>query len=195
MRFVSTGGINGVTVEKYGSLSSWTIEDIEKYARNAAAAGDLESLSYCLGALSPRHRSGTLTACLNVIDYAQQFGLIPINWLETAAEITARFTPKTTGKHYLYIVLLTGLGGKKPGYGLYVGETSKPPAERFKEHSQGRRNRKGPLYSRIVYRHHKCLLPSLYDHLNPLSRKEARDLEPEITEALKLGGIPVYGGH
>lgn len=176
-------------------FSSWTTDEVVKHARNAAVEGDIETVSYCLAAMTPKYRSGTLTACLNITEFAQKLGLDPIEWLEKAAETTAQFTPKTSGKHNLYIILLTGLSGKKPGYGLYVGETSKPPDARFKEHAQGKRNRKGPLFSRVVHRHGKCLLPTLYGHLNPLSRAEAKELEVEITEALRLEGIPVYGGH
>ena len=179
----------------YDYLFSWTTENVEKHAFNAAVEGDIETLSYCLAALSPKHRSGALTACLNITEFAQKLGLEPINWLEKASEITSQFTPKTSGKHNLYIVLLSGLNGRTPGYGLYVGETSKLPASRFKEHAQGKRNRKGPLFSRIVHRHCKCLLPTLYNHLNPLSREEAKQLEWEIAEELRLEGIPVYGGH
>lgn len=176
-------------------FSSWRIEEIVTHARNAAVAGDIETLSYCLAELSPKHRDMALTASLNIIEFAQNAGLIPIDWLEKAAEITGLFTPQTTGKHNLYFMLLSGLNGKIPGYGIYVGETSKSPEERFKEHAQGKRNKKGPLFSRVVYKHHECLLPTLYNHLNPLSRKEAKYLEGTIAEALRLEGIPVYGGH
>lgn len=179
----------------YRPFSTWTVKEIEKHAFNAATRGDIETLSYCLAELSPGYRADTLTKCLNIIEFAGTQGIQPVEWLERALEITTRFTPKTTGKHNLYIVLLSGLKGKKPGYGLYVGETSKTPEDRFKEHAQGRRNRKGPLFSRVVYRNCYCLLPSLYGHLNPLSRTEARQLEGEIADALRQGGIPVYGGH
>jgi hypothetical protein len=174
---------------------SWETDEVVKRARRAAVEGDIETLSYCMAELSPRYRSMTLTACLDITGFAQTLGISPIDWLEKAAEITGRFSPQTTGKHNLYIILLSRLKGKKPGYGVYVGETSKTPAARFKEHAQGKRNKKGPLFSRIVYRHHECLLPTLYSHLNPLSTREAKKLEGEIAEALKLGGIPVYGGH
>lgn len=177
------------------SFFSWKSEEVVKHARNAAIEGDIETLSYCLAALSPKHRSGALTACLDVIEFAQTLGLEPIDWLERAAEIASLFTPQSTGKHNLYIILLSNLNGKIPGYGLYVGETSKSPVVRFNEHAQGKRNKKGPLFSRVVYKHHKCLMPTLYNHLNPLSREEAKDLEGKIAEALRLEGIPVYGGH
>jgi len=176
-------------------FSSWKTEEIEKHAYKAAGEGDIEALSYCLAELSPKHRNIDLTAWLNITEFAQKLGLEPVDWLEKAAEITGRFTPQTTGKHNLYIILLYELKGKRPGYGLYIGETSKSPDVRFKEHAQRKRNRKGPLFSRVVFKHQKCLLPTLYNHLNPLSREEAKDLEGKIAEALKLEGIPVYGGH
>jgi hypothetical protein len=179
----------------YQSFLSWKTEDIVRRACNAATEDDLETLSYCLAALSPKHRSGTLTEWLDIIEYAQTLGLEPINWLETAAEVTSLFTPQTTGRRNLYIILLSGLKGKTPGYGLYIGETLKSPVARFKEHAQGKRNKKGPLFSRIVYRHHECLLPTLYSHLNPLSTREAKEFEGKIAEALRMEGIPVYGGH
>jgi hypothetical protein len=180
---------------EYHPFSSWKTADVEKRACNAATEGDVETLSYCLAALSPKYRSDALSAWLNVIEFGKTLGLEPVDWLERAAEITHRFSTRTTGEHYLYIVLLAGLKGKTPGYGLYVGETSKSPADRFKEHTQGKRNKKGPLFSRVVHRYYQCLLPTLYNHLNPLSRQEAKDLEGKIAEALRLEGIPVYGGH
>jgi hypothetical protein len=179
----------------YPSFSSWQTQDVVKHACKAADEGDIETLSYCLAALSPKHREDALSAYLNVTEYAHKRGIEPVDWLEKAADITRGFTPKTKGKHNLYIILLYELKGKMPGYGLYVGETSKSPAERFKEHAERKRSRKGPLFSRIVYKHCKCLLPSLYSHLNPLSRAEAKELEAKIAEALRLAGIPVYGGH
>jgi len=174
---------------------SWSTEEVEKHAYKAARKGDIEALSYCLAELSPKHRNIALTAWLDITEFAQTLGLQPIDWLERAAETTGLFTPQTTGEHNLYIILLSRLQGKIPGYGLYVGETSKSPDARFKEHARGKRNRKGPLFSRIVYKHHECLLPTLYNHLNPLSREEAKKLEGKIAEALRLEGIPVYGGH
>ena len=176
-------------------FAAWKTEYIEKYAQEAALAGDIETLSYCLGELSPKYRDDALIPWLNITEYGKKLSIQPVEWLARAAEITHQFVPETTGKHHLYIILLSGLNRREPGYGLYVGESSKTPEVRFKEHSQGKRNRKGPLFSRIVRRHHKCLLPTLYEHLNPLSRQEAKSLEREIAEALKAERIPVYGGH
>lgn len=183
------------TKSEYRPYSSWETGEIVKHANYAVNKGDIESLSYCLSELSPRHRNIDLTTWLDITESAQKRGLYPVDWLEKAAEVTGRFTPQTTGKHNLYIVLLHELKGKIPGYGLYIGETSKSPEARFKEHSERKRNRKGPLFSRVVFKHQKCLLPTLYSHLNPLSRAEAKKFEGEIAEALRLEGIPVYGGH
>jgi hypothetical protein len=180
---------------EYHTFSSWKTEEIERHAYDAAAKGDIEAFSYCLAELSPRHRNADLTTWLNIAESARKLGIHPVDWLERAAEAMSRFTRRTTGKHNVYIILLSGLHGKIPGYGLYVGETSKTPAARFREHAQGKRNRKGPLFSRVVHKHCKCLLPTLYSHLNPLSREEAKELEGKIAEALKREGIPVYGGH
>ena len=177
------------------TFSSWKTEDIVKHAYKSAGESDIETLSYCMAELSPKHRGIDLSVWLDIIEFAQKHGVEPIDWLEKAAEVTGRFTPVTTGKHNLYIILLHELKGKRPGYGLYVGETSKSPDVRYKEHSERKRNRKGPLFSRMVFKHQKCLLPTLYNHLNPLSREEAKDLERKIAEALRLEGIPVYGGH
>lgn len=177
------------------TFSSWETKEIVKHACRAADKDDIETLSYCLAELSPRHRSNTLAEYLKVSEYGQKLGLEPVDWLEKAADVTCKFNPQTAGKHNLYIILLSGLKGKTPGYGLYVGETSKTPEVRFKEHAGAKRNRRGPLFSRVVNRHCKCLLPTLYRHLNPLSIQEARELEGKIADALKLEGIPVYGGH
>ncbi len=179
----------------YRPFFSWKTKEVEKRAYNAAIKGELETLSYCLAELSPKHRSQALTEWLSVTEFIKTLGLEPIDWLERAVEITHMFTPQTTGKHNLYIILLSKLNAKIPGYGLYVGETSKTPSIRFEEHAKGKRNRKGPLFSRVVHKHHECLLPTLYHHFNPLSKEEAKELEGEIAEALRIEGIPVYGGH
>jgi hypothetical protein len=50
---------------------------------------------------------------------------------------------------------------------LYVGMTSKTPAERFKQHKSGYVNKKGhKLSANVVQRYGTYLRPSLYDHIN-----------------------------
>jgi len=69
---------------------------------------------------------------------------------------------------------------------LYVGMTSKTPKERFEQHKTGYRNKKGhKLSSNIVQKYGMYLRPSLYNHIDPLSTREAA-LKMEETLALEL---------
>ncbi len=68
---------------------------------------------------------------------------------------------------------------------LYVGMTSKTPEERFRQHKTGYRNKKGhKLSSNIVQKYGQYLRPSLYNHLNSMTRIEALEMEEQL--ALKL---------
>jgi hypothetical protein len=62
----------------------------------------------------------------------------------------------------VYVVELDPSAVSKPGRGfLYVGETSLTPEERFKQHRDGARNKRGPLFSRVVHNHGVRLRPDL----------------------------------
>src|ERR1700729_3191738 len=66
---------------------------------------------------------------------------------------------------------------------LYVGMTSKTPAERFKEHKTGYINKKGhKLSANIVQKYGAYLRPSLYDEINekPMTREEALKMEEKL---------------
>lgn len=68
---------------------------------------------------------------------------------------------------------------------LYVGMTSLSPQQRFKKHVSGARSKKGhKISSNYVEKYGLYLRPSLYTHLEPMSRTEA--LQMERTLALKL---------
>ena len=60
-----------------------------------------------------------------------------------------------------------------------MGESFYVPEKRFLVHKEG-----GKLAARCN-RRMLCLLPSLYEHLNPLSRTEAKELEPKIAQELQ----------
>ncbi|RYY56043.1 MAG: ribose-5-phosphate isomerase [Chitinophagaceae bacterium] len=78
---------------------------------------------------------------------------------------------------------------------LYVGMTSKTPAERFKQHKTGALSRKGhDLSATIVKRYGGYLRPSLYNHLNenPMSRSEAMVMEKELALDLRRKGYAVW---
>ncbi len=69
---------------------------------------------------------------------------------------------------------------------LYVGMTSKTPAERFLQHKTGSLSKKGHnLSSGIVKKYGLYLRGSLYNHIAPLSTR-AEALKMEETLALEL---------
>jgi hypothetical protein len=78
---------------------------------------------------------------------------------------------------------------------LYVGMTSKTPAERFKQHKTGYINKKGhKLSANIVEKYGSYLRPSLYDHLNEksMTRQEALMMEKKLALHLRRQGYAVW---
>jgi hypothetical protein len=78
---------------------------------------------------------------------------------------------------------------------LYVGMTSKTPAERFKQHKTGYVNKKGhKLSAYIVQQYGAYLRPSLYEHLNqqPMTREEALLMEKKLALDLRRKGYAVW---
>lgn len=76
---------------------------------------------------------------------------------------------------------------------LYVGMTSKTPEERFKQHKEGRRSKKGHrLSSKIVEQYGRYLRPSLYAHLNPMTRDEAIRMEEGLATELRRKRYAVW---
>ncbi len=78
---------------------------------------------------------------------------------------------------------------------LYVGMTSKTPAERFKQHKTGYINQKGhKLSSSIVHKYGSYLRPSLYNHINEriMTREEALVMEEKLAMDLRKQGYAVW---
>lgn len=76
---------------------------------------------------------------------------------------------------------------------LYVGQTSKTPQERFKQHKTSYRNAKGhKLSSAIVEKYGRYLRPSLYQDIGPLSRAEALEVERGLALELRRKGYAVW---
>ena len=78
---------------------------------------------------------------------------------------------------------------------LYVGMTSKTPAERFKQHKTGYINKKGhKLSANIVQKYGSYLRPSLYDHINErsMSKQEALMMEEKLAWDLRRQGYAVW---
>src|SRR5450432_4296710 len=78
---------------------------------------------------------------------------------------------------------------------LYVGMTSKTPAERFKQHKTAFVNKKGQkLSSNIVQKYGIYLRPSLYEHINlkPMTRQQALIMEEKLALNLRRQGYAVW---
>jgi hypothetical protein len=78
---------------------------------------------------------------------------------------------------------------------LYVGMTSKTPAERLQQHKTGYINQKGhKLSANVVEKYGIYLRPSLYEHLNvkPMNRAEALIMEEELALHLRRQGYAVW---
>ena len=107
--------------------------------------------------------------------------------------ITADFRATSRGSpragYHVYLILLHNPSRRQP-WGIYVGQTARDPDQRFDQHKAGYKA------SGAVRRFGVQLLPDLVDHLNPLERWEAVELEAAVAAALREGGVTwVEGGH
>jgi hypothetical protein len=93
----------------------------------------------------------------------------PVEWLRKAELVAKAHRKVGKGNHHIYVVLLKGFAANSR-YGVYVGESRYLPAKRFAQHKSGIRA------AGSVKRKGVCLLPSLYRHLNPLPKTEAKQL-------------------
>ena len=76
---------------------------------------------------------------------------------------------------------------------LYVGMTSKTPQERFEQHKIGYRNERGmKLSSNIVEKYGLYLRPSLYNHLELMTRDNALEMEKQLALELRRKRYAVW---
>ena len=76
---------------------------------------------------------------------------------------------------------------------LYVGMTSLDPKIRYQQHKKGTRSKKGfKLSAYFVEKYGLFLRPSLYSGLNPMTRKEAVEMEKNLAEKLMKDGFAVW---
>ncbi|MCK5441417.1 MAG: ribose-5-phosphate isomerase [Maribacter sp.] len=76
---------------------------------------------------------------------------------------------------------------------LYVGMTSKSPKERFEQHKTGYRNKKGhKLSSNIVQKYGMYLRPSLYNHIELMTRTDALKMEEQLALELRRQKYAVW---
>ena len=100
----------------------------------------------------------------------------------------AKRTRKPRGHHHVYVVFLRNpKGDGKAGY--YVGMTGLPPETRLANHKAGIKA------AGVVRKYGVRLVPTLYEHLNPMRYKDAVRMEGELAESLRKRGFQVFGGH
>jgi hypothetical protein len=114
-------------------------------------------------------------------------------WMPDAVRAAKRFKAVTVGKrearHSVYVILLHD-PRRRDSFGLYVGQSSRDPDWRFDQHKAGYKA------SGEVRRFGVCLLPELFEHLNPMLQWESLDLEAALAAAFRTAGVPwVEGGH
>ncbi len=161
-----------------------TTEELVELSMLAAQMQDPVLATHCW-LVAKRRRKKSRDAILHPLIRA---GLQPIDWWEQALQASQRIRKTTGGNHHLYVVLLDGYAAGSR-YGLYVGESRYTPERRFENHKSGKHA------SRHVQRKGVRLLPELYRHLNPLSRAEAKALEPQLAAVFREMGIRTEGGH
>jgi hypothetical protein len=67
--------------------------------------------------------------------------------------------------------------------------TGLKPEERLANHKAGIKS------ARVVQRYGVRLVPTLYEHLNPMTYRDAVRMEVELAESLRKRGFQVFGGH
>lgn len=123
--------------------------------------------------------------------------VIPISnmWFDPASRVLPSYVVPDRAKHEgvrrIYVILLdpeAGSRGERPV--VYVGQTGKPRADRFREHIIRHKN------SPIVTAHGLRLAPELYPDIEPLdTHEEALDWEARWAAELGARGMVVHGGH
>jgi hypothetical protein len=112
-----------------------------------------------------------------------------VDWLPVAYEIARGLQAKGKGRSNIYLVLLDYHDRLRPAYGVYVGMSRYPPAERFDQHKAGIR-----AAGSVLKRGLEVLTgPTL--HLQRIKRSEAERIEFELARALGDAGLLVQGGH
>lgn len=111
------------------------------------------------------------------------------DWLPSAYDVALRFRALDKGRSNIYLVLLDYRDTRKRAYGVYVGMSKYPPAQRFDQHKAGIR-----AAGCVLKRGTEVLTgPTL--HLQRIRRADAERIEGELAQALADAGLLVKGGH
>jgi hypothetical protein len=96
----------------------------------------------------------------------------------------------------VYVIELDPKGCQDPGKGfVYVGETSKTPEERYTEHTRGKRNKRGRLYSPAVRKYGQRLRMDLAPETRYFDAASSKAAEKRWARKLRDEGYKVVGGH
>lgn len=112
-----------------------------------------------------------------------------VDWLPKAYEVAARCKAAGKGRTHIYLVLLDYADSRPDPYGIYVGMSKYPAAQRFDQHKAGIRA------SGSVLKRGLEVLTGPVLHLQYIPRAEAARIEEELAEALRAEGLFVKGGH
>jgi hypothetical protein len=112
-----------------------------------------------------------------------------IEWLPQAYEVARQFHAARRGRTHVYLVLLDFADRRRGPYGVYVGTSHYPPAQRFDQHKAGI-HAAGSVLKRGLE-----VLTGPVLHLQYIARPEALRIEAQLAEALADAGILVEGGH
>lgn len=157
-------------------------------ALSLAPSGDIETITYLHEILKKRTRKKFANQLERGL---KPFDLEPIPFLLQARDIAKNFKKKASGKDNVYVILLENF--KKVRFGLYVGRTSRYPEERLIIHKEGPSDKRKTQHAKC-YKSMSKLLPSLFEHLNPMSRKDSESIEKELADAYRDVNIKVDGG-
>jgi hypothetical protein len=112
-----------------------------------------------------------------------------VDWLPLAYQVALGFRAQATGRSNIYLVLLDYRDRRTEAYGVYVGMSKYPPAQRFDQHKAGIRAA-GSVLKRGLE-----LLAGPTLHLQWIRRGDAERIEIELAEGLAEAGLMVQGGH
>ena len=113
-----------------------------------------------------------------------------VEWLPVVYDVAARFDAgPRRGRSHVYLVLLDYRDSRSEPFGIYVGMSRYPPAQRFDQHKGGIRS------AGAVLRRGLEVLTGPTLHLQRIARARAADIEIALGEALTAAGLFVKGGH
>ena len=112
-----------------------------------------------------------------------------LDWLPQVYDIAGKCQAAAGGRTHIYLVLLDYADSANGPYGVYVGMSRYPAAQRFDQHKAGIRAA-GPVLKRGLE-----VLTGPVQHLRYIARAEAARIEEELAEALRAAGLIVKGGH